>query len=389
MFCHRCGVKVVEDANYCSNCGVSLKEEEPTLLERNRKSTTSRRKRMVPFFLPILTAIVVFASIFAYYSYEKKVNAQVLAWKETSESLALDGDYGRAKTYLKDALEKRPNYFVLRNNLEVVTLVEEYEEELQKVASLLAERDFEEAEKKLQKMREGMINIQGPLADKIKSEINSLEGSIKIAKIVMDLEKLTTVDELAKQLQILSSIPSEDGKVVKEQIMNRIVQLSIEDAEKELENRQFTRALAIADRGLQYALNDERLLAFKEKVQLDQQAFEQAEIERIERAKEAAAQEELKNRTAAVEVVSFEAEMDEFKGLVVSGEIKNVATADISSITVSYKILDKNRKEIEERSTTVFPYTLSPGETGKFEDYYFDVDDEVTVEIDNITWFVE
>ena len=389
MFCHRCGVKVVEDANYCSNCGVSLKEEEPTLLERNRKSTTSRRKRMVPFFLPILTAIVVFASIFAYYSYEKKVNAQVLAWKETSESLALDGDYGRAKTYLKDALEKRPNYFVLRNNLEVVTLVEEYEEELQKVASLLEERDFEEAEKKLQKMREGMINIQGPLADKIKSEINSLEGSIKIAKIVMDLEKLTTVDELAKQLQILSSIPSEDGKVVKEQIMNRIVQLSIEDAEKELENRQFTRALAIADRGLQYALNDERLLAFKEKVQLDQQAFEQAEIERIERAKEAAAQEELKNRTAAVEVVSFEAEMDEFKGLVVSGEIKNVATADISSITVSYKILDKNRKEIEERSTTVFPYTLSPGETGKFEDYYFDVDDEVTVEIDNITWFVE
>ncbi|MED4018315.1 FxLYD domain-containing protein [Sutcliffiella cohnii] len=389
MFCHRCGVKVVEDANYCSNCGVSLKEEEPTLLERNRKSTTSRRKRMVPFFLPILTAIVVFASIFAYYSYEKKVNAQVLAWKETSESLALDGDYDRAKTYLKDALEKRPNYFVLRNNLEVVTIVEEYEEELQKVASLLEERDFEEAEKKLQKMREGMNNIQGPLADKIKSEINSLEGSIKIAKIVMDLEKLTTVDELAKQLQILSSIPSEDGKVVKEQIMNRIVQLSIEDAEKELENRQFTRALAIADRGLQYALNDERLLAFKEKVQLDQQAFEQAEIERIERAKEAAAQEELKNRTAAVEVVSFEAEMDEFKGLVVSGEIKNVATADISSITVSYKILDKNRKEIEERSTTVFPYTLSPGETGKFEDYYFDVDDEVTVEIDNITWFVE
>ncbi|AST89961.1 MULTISPECIES: FxLYD domain-containing protein [Sutcliffiella] len=388
MFCHRCGVKVVEDANYCSNCGVSLKEE-PTLLERNRKSTTSRRKRMVPFFLPILTAIVVFASIFAYYSYEKKVNAQVLAWKETSESLALDGDYDRAKTYLKDALEKRPNYFVLRNNLEVVSIVEEYEEELQKVASLLEERDFEEAEKKLQKMREGMNNIQGPLADKIKSEINSLEGSIKIAKIVMDLEKLTTVDELAKQLQILSSIPSEDGKVVKEQIMNRIVQLSIEDAEKELENRQFTRALAIADRGLQYALNDERLLAFKEKVQLDQQAFEQAEIERIERAKEAAAQEELKNRTAAVEVVSFEAEMDEFKGLVVSGEIKNVATADISSITVSYKILDKNRKEIEERSTTVFPYTLSPGETGKFEDYYFDVDDEVTVEIDNITWFVE
>jgi hypothetical protein len=96
----------------------------------------------------------------------------------------------------------------------------------------------------------------------------------------------------------------------------------------------------------------------------------------------------LKNRTAAVESLGLTAEVDEYGDLYVTGEVKNIATASIRSVTIYYSIYDENNSYIAEGSTTVYPYYLEPGESGTFDDVYYGVYQNVTVKIDNITWYL-
>nr|WP_276569409.1 FxLYD domain-containing protein [Cytobacillus firmus] len=103
---------------------------------------------------------------------------------------------------------------------------------------------------------------------------------------------------------------------------------------------------------------------------------------------EAAAQEDIKNRTAAVEVLGLTAEVDEYGDLYVTGEVKNTATTAISSVTIYYSIYDENNGYIDEGVAIVYPYYLEPGESGAFDDMYYGVYQNATVTIDNITWYL-
>jgi hypothetical protein len=143
------------------------------------------------------------------------------------------------------------------------------------------------------------------------------------------------------------------------------------------------------NKGLEYSTDNETLLAFKEKIQQEQAAFEQAETERMERAMEAAAKEDLQNRTAAVDVTFFEAEVDEFGDLYLYGEVTNVATKDISQITIYYSVYDLEGEYLYDSWTSVYPYSIRPGEQGSFDDVVFYLYEDVNVEIDNITWYLE
>ena len=127
----------------------------------------------------------------------------------------------------------------------------------------------------------------------------------------------------------------------------------------------------------------------KEKVKNEQVAFEKAEQERIEQAMKAAAQEDLKNRTAAVEVTALNANVDEYGDLYINGEIKNVATKGIYSITIYYTITDAEGNYLDDGFTTVYPYYVKPGDTGTFEDIYYGVNENAKVAIDNITWYLD
>ncbi|WP_078382156.1 FxLYD domain-containing protein [Sutcliffiella halmapala] len=396
MFCHNCGLKVTSDAKYCSHCGVNLKNEDnlinETPIEEGRGSERNRqktKKRYFPLIPPVVSLLLLFGSIGWYYSHERTVNAHVLALKTTAEESALEGDYGKAKEELALAIELRPRYHVLRNNLDVVNIAEEVEVELENTNTLIKSKKFDEAESELVRLREKVARLDGPLFQPIKKELSEKDTMIKVGKINNELDQLTTVEELARKLSVLSAIPSEEGKAVKEQILNRIVQITTENAEAELEQKQFTKAVSITDRGLQYAVNDKRLLSLKEKIEQTRDEFEQAEYERIERAMEAAAKEDLKNRNAALEVVKFKVEEDEVGGMTLTGEVKNVVSTTVSSITVYYNILSKDKTVLDTGFTTVYPYKLAPGDKGKFEDYYYGVFEDVTVEIENMTWLVE
>ncbi|WP_226683107.1 FxLYD domain-containing protein [Sutcliffiella horikoshii] len=392
MFCHKCGRKVTSDANFCFNCGANLKEDVENIEEEwleGRGKHKKKRYTYIPFLPPIISLVLIAGTIGWYYNHEQSVNAEVLAIKKEAEDLALQGEYDMAKAELAGAMELRPSYHVLRNNLEVVKIAEEVNGELEEVREQIKTKKFEDAEKNLTRLREKITRLDGPLIQPLKEDVSEKDVMIKVGKINNELDQLKTVDELSRKLAVISSIPSEEGKAVKEQILNRIVQLTVEDAEDKMEQKQFTNAMTITDRGLQYAVNDKRLLSLKEKIEQSRQEFEQAEFERIEKAMEAAAKEDLKNKNAALEIVDFKAEEDEVGGMTVTGEVKNIVSATVSSITVYYNILSKDKTVLDTGFTTVYPFKLEPGKKGKFEDYYYGVFEDVTVEIENITWVVE
>ncbi|MDX5475754.1 MAG: zinc-ribbon domain-containing protein [Bacillaceae bacterium] len=397
MFCHQCGAKVNEDANYCSNCGANLKEEymshehedQEAFQDRSSRTKQSKLKTYFPYILPLASLLVFTIFISSYYFHEQNVNAKVIAMQSEAEEYALEGDFDKAKEILQAASDIRPNYHIVKNNIEVIKLMQEYQASFKQLDKKIEEKQYVDAEKLIIQLKDSLPRIDGPLIQKLRSEIEDKEATIKISKIVEELEELTTVAELARKLQVLSSVPSEDGMAVKEQVINRIVQITVEEAEQEIENKQFSRARSVIDRGLQYAVNDDRLLALRERVQSEQEAFELAEQERLDKAIEAAEKEELQNKTAAVELIHLEATLDDFGGLSVAGQIQNVATTGIYSVTITYNILDKEGELIDTRQTTVYPYHISQGEYGKFEDYYFGILEEVEVEIENITWYLD
>ncbi|TYS67570.1 zinc-ribbon domain-containing protein [Sutcliffiella horikoshii] len=392
MFCHKCGRKVTSDANFCFNCGANLKDEveqnEEQWLE-GRGKNKKKRFTYMPFLPPIISLVLIAGTIGWYYNHEQSVNAEVLAIKKEAEDLAVQGEYDKAKEELAGAMALRPSYHVLRNNLEVVKIAEEVNGELEEVKEQIKTKKFEDAEKNLTRLREKITRLDGPLIQPLKEDVSEKDVMIKVGKINNELDQLKTVDDLSRKLAVISSIPSEEGKAVKEQILNRIVQITVEDAEEKIEQKQFTNAMTLADRGLQYAVNDKRLLSLKEKIEQSRQEFEQAEFDRIEKAMEAAAKEDLKNKNAALEIVNFKAEEDEVGGMTVTGEVKNIVSATVSSITVYYNILSKDKTVLDTGFTTVYPFKLEPGKKGKFEDYYYGVFEDVTVEIENITWVVE
>lgn len=106
----------------------------------------------------------------------------------------------------------------------------------------------------------------------------------------------------------------------------------------------------------------------------------------MEAAMEAAAAEEMKNRTQAVELVSVNSGIDMNGDFTVTGEVRNVATRPIASIRLYYDILDSAGQTVSTGSTYVYPILLDVGSTGNFEDTQYNTGDMASVHITRVEW---
>jgi zinc-ribbon domain len=429
VFCNQCGEKLPAESKFCANCGAPVAKPEkevkedgsssPAFPEENgfaaadeslsegrtddtdevnttevsAETSRSERKRFtfkgaLPVVFPLVSILLVAFGLSYYYIQEKEVNAEVLDIKKSAEETALKGDYEASKKLLEEGISKRPAFIVLQEDLELVDLAIELEGILDTASSKIKKTEFEAASKGLVSLKSKINNSESPLFEPFKAKVEEKEVQIAVGTIKKELNGLKTVDELAGKLSILAALPEKEATPVKTEILNKIIQISTDDAEGKLKGKQFTDAFSIIDKGLEYASNDKKLLAFRDRVEQERSAFEQAEQQRIEQAMEAAAQEDLKNRTAAVEVLGLTAEVDEYGDLYVTGEVKNTATAAISSVTIYYSVYDANNSYITEGSATVYPYYLEPGESGSFDDIYYGIYQDATVTIDNITWYL-
>ena len=64
--------------------------------------------------------------------------------------------------------------------------------------------------------------------------------NITVGKIKTELNDLTTIDKLSGKLSILASLPEKEARAVRQEILNKIVQISLDQAGQQLKEKQFS-----------------------------------------------------------------------------------------------------------------------------------------------------
>ena len=439
MYCHKCGNKIEdESARFCPKCGTELliepdqgqKVEQPndeTLQNTNEqpfeqrveeineiqenqyhsddkydfdppfleektsrvKTNEGRKSLLWPVAIPVLSLLLSGGLGYFYHGHQMNINEQVVHMKDRAKNAALKGEYKQALTILKEASNLRPTYKVLQDDQKQIQKAVELEKALEDISASLKKQELEKADSKINDFKDSTKNLKGPLFSPFQQKIEDKETTLAVAKIKVEIDKLKTVDQLASKLTALSSLKSEESDEVNQLILNKIVTLTLKDAEKLLNEKQFSDAIDSVDQGLSYASKNSKLLSFKDRITKEQTTFEKAEQERIEQAMEVAAQEDLYNKTSAVSLEILDAYVDEYGDLYISGEVMNTATVPISSIILYYTVYDLDGSQVFSDSLYLDSYYLEPGEIGSFSDTQYGVNQDVTVEIDNANWYLE
>ncbi|MBU9721573.1 MULTISPECIES: FxLYD domain-containing protein [Bacillaceae] len=424
MYCYQCGKNLPEESQFCSYCGTdeiskvtndsndddnfhtpadvstnhidATIEHESTVpsseqnIQQEYKRTRPRKKGSFIFsiLLPIITFFALLGGLFYYFLHETSINEKVIELQLSAEEAAWSGDYEAAIDDLVEAKALRPTYVVLDDNLQIIQRAETLSNELAEIKNHIEAGELIEAEQSLNLFNEELSKESSLLFTKFHEEALQQQRLITVGKIELELNELTTVNELSDRLSIIRSTPTEKSDEVITRILDKIVQISLDNAVTSLERNQFSEAITTINQGLVLAMDNEELLSLKDSILDQQSSFEQAEQQRIEAAMEAAAQEDMRNRTNAVDVIVFDTEMDENGDIYIHGELKNIATVEISSVEVNYSIYDEAGNKIGSSFAAVSPDYLSPEQSGMFEDYYFlnEIYERVTVQIESIAW---
>ncbi|MCL7749222.1 zinc ribbon domain-containing protein [Halalkalibacter alkaliphilus] len=446
MFCHNCGEQLHEQSHFCSNCGkkvlntrianteksdnsdtnkatsteVEDRELPPTVIdqqtpvqpitvktevsEQPKQIIRSRFFKKLPILIPIISILLVGGGVSASYFHEMNKNEEVLALQQSANDAALNGDYTTAEEKLERAQGIRPTYAALQEDLDNVSRASHYKVRLTTISELIEEENFSKAKDRLTSLKKAVEAEEDPMFEGFAEQITLTQAALTVGTIKQDLSKFTTIKQLANKLNELSTQSSDEAAAVKEQIRLKIVQISKENAETQLQNNQFSDAIATVNQGLEYASGNKTLVSVKKKIEQEQAAFEQAEQERLEQARreqeaferaeqerleqerEAAAQQDLINRTAAVSIISLDTQLDESGDLYLYGDIKNVATVDLTSIVIYYTVHDADGTYLSAGSTDVTPHYIGQGEQGSFEDVIHNLSVDANVQIDYISW---
>ncbi|WP_101843676.1 FxLYD domain-containing protein [Halobacillus sp. Marseille-P3879] len=391
VICRECGSENNSGSRFCSHCGEKLTEETLEELESENISSEQRNKKKLIYIMPAAVLIVIAAALGFFYNHAKQVNQTVLEDKKKAEELALDGAYKEAEKILDKASTQRPDYQALQRSLSTLHSVQGMEDDLDTVEKLIEENELDKALEELAHVNKQMRDQGNRLVVTLTPRLNQLDSRITVGKINNEVKELTKIDELADKLNTLSGLDLEEAARAREKITEKIVSISTKQAEEAMTEKNYNEAIASVDEGLQYVINHEKLLQLKERVEQEKKAFEQEKQDRMERAMEQQAMEEMKNRREAIEVLGISASKDEFGDVTIEGEVQSEATSIISSIEITYDILNEDDEVLESDTAQVYPMYLNPEDKGSFEQIYYDFEKEekISVEVTNVQWFVE
>ncbi|WP_169085955.1 FxLYD domain-containing protein [Paenibacillus sp. PL91] len=421
MYCHHCGKKRTDDAIYCSQCGRLLAMEEGTtaavyenqtvvlsetavsietsyereLASMNTSLTSAVRRRNTKrtiwaWLMPIMLAIVTAGSLFSYFLYQSGMNDRVVQLHAKAKEEALAGKYAEAQALLKEALTVRPGFAAAKKDAEVVEHVAALSQSLAIVGKKLEEQKQTEAEELLEPLKSELKGHTEPIYAKVKEQLGEYKVQLELMKLTEELADLNTVDELAAKLNVANHLEGEEASAVQEQILAKIVDISCTEAEAFLKTKQYSDALEVTERALEFAKDNEQLAALEKKINKAQSDYEKTEQQRLEHAMQQAAAEDLKNQTAAVEVIKIDSMLDEFGDLTITAELKNAATRPIYSITVKFKVYDAAGVEVGSGTAAATPDYVDAGEKMSFTSTVYGIHVEnTTVVVDHATWYLD
>ncbi|RED89271.1 zinc-ribbon domain-containing protein [Cohnella phaseoli] len=421
MFCLKCGTELPEGSKFCNHCGASLaavgqteemKERtdpagipeenetavalDPALNGRgiqdyigDTTANPASRKRVpiLVYVLPIVSLVIVAALLGSIYAYQKSVNRQVEELLQQGEQLALDGKLAEGKAAIEKALEKRPDHRVLLADQKLLTDAIALQARLDDADKQRKGKKFDEAIKEIDSLQKELASRSGPVFQKLVAAVDTKKEEVVVEQVVAGLPAKKAVEELAPLFNVIRDYKGEAAQKAANQIKQKIADIAYEKASAELSDKQFANALVTLEEALKFDESNKKLTTLKTTVEQKKQSFEEAENRRIEEAIEKANQEDLANRTEAVELVSVDAFTDEYGYFIVEGTIKNRATRSISSVLLYFDILDESGEAVDQASVYVSPEFLASGDEGDFYAEFYNYEDNMSsVNVNRAEW---
>ncbi|GGG77995.1 FxLYD domain-containing protein [Paenibacillus radicis (ex Gao et al. 2016)] len=413
MYCQHCDRKHEPDAVFCSQCGKRLaiaeRANETSLEEQARQQlntgmtqsgaaieadvsvrTKAGRKPVMIGLIPVFIFILTATAVCSYFLYETKRNEQVNQWHEAAKQDALLGKYEEALHRLKEASKLRPKYASLAADTVVVEEAIAFQHSIDDISSRMSRNELTDAEPLLNQLKQQLRGREEQAFTVIREQLSELIVRMTVGQIERDLDSLQTVEALATKLNQVKGLSGKEALSLQQQIEAKIVSISYKQAELQMKKKSFSDALATVQLGMNYAAENEQLATLYGRIQKEKQKFEQDEQKRIENAMQKAAEEDLINQTAAVEVLHVGTRRDENGDFHIDGQLKNAATRPIYSVSVEYTVHDSQGKKIESGKVDATPKYIEAGETFNFTAVVHGVEDEhAKVVIDHATWYLD
>ncbi|WP_058306955.1 zinc ribbon domain-containing protein [Gracilibacillus massiliensis] len=383
-FCPKCGGQVQEIETFCVSCGKRLPED---LKKRNMPEKPTKKW----WFLPVLSIVIASIILFSTYLFTTYQSDRALAYYQEAEEMALIGDYEQAKDLLQQALQYKEKFPSAREVLNFLQVASDVEHNLQKVQQLNENKNFSEAFDAIRQSENELEKYNGDLVDQMTEKTISRKSQTLLNQASYKLNSDPTIEDLKSLVWETKDLSHEQAPELIEQVHQKLVAMTYQEATSLLDNLQFSHALRTIEDTLAVIENSEQLESLKTTINKEKTAFESAQEQRIEQALSIFEEEQELNESHAIELIDIQLKTEDEKWLI-SGQLKSVATVPIHSILVSYSITDKSDEVILENEVYVYPETLYPDETGKFEFTHFDASTEnsrLTAKVDEITWYLE
>ncbi|RIX60438.1 zinc ribbon domain-containing protein [Paenibacillus nanensis] len=415
MYCHQCVRSYADDAKYCSQCGRRLHSHKVLqqgdwteadaegaaameLLPTNHyfaqagsspKTETPRTGWLLPAAL-VGASVATALSVYWYYGHEKQINEDVLQLQAEARTAALGGDFEQALELLSDASEARPEYAALSADMNIIQHAMQVRRLTEQVEVSLSTGMILDAEKGINELKSEFNGHKEPIYDKLKLRMDELNMNLTLQKLTSELETLTTVKEHGEMLNVVNGLIGEEAEALREQIKSAIVSMTEADVDALLAKKNYSGAEQKVNEGLAWLKDDASLIKLRERIQSERSQYEQQEQQRIEQAMQRAAEEDLINQTAAVEVVSTDQTLDEFGDLTVVGVLRNAATRPIYSVTVDFTVQSQDGEVLGKGTANATPNYIEPGEQMTFTATIYGIyDEECEIVVDNATWYLD
>ncbi|GAA0613698.1 hypothetical protein GCM10009001_33670 [Virgibacillus siamensis] len=383
--CPYCGMKVKENESYCIKCGRQLPEDILMRLE-NRKEFNKF------WYIPVAVFAFIVLSSGIYYVFMQNQIADAKDLYKKAEDVAMEGKFNKAEQLLEESLKNSKDFDQAELALNYVQKGIDIESDLKQANKLMKQQEFQQALSIIKDAENSIMNYEGAAVTELINTLTAKRNKIKIEQLKYKLGHDPSISELKTLVWEAEAVKTEEASKITGKIRNQIIDYTFSKASEQLNAKQFSDAAIIVEEGLKYAPDSEKLQSLKTTIDKEKIAFETAQRERIEQAINTAEKERAFNRNEAVKLVSVSLDNNQQGNIVVKGKVKSNATVSINTILVEYSLLTKDGKKYTSNEVYVYPDTLYPDETGKFEFTHYDIDkkdSDIKVQVDQINWYTD
>jgi tetratricopeptide (TPR) repeat protein len=377
MPCPHCGSETVEGSRFCPSCG-----------NRISRGGGPHKKHGWWWLLPVCILLLIGIGLGGYFYYQQALTKGAVDSFKTGEALALKGKYNEAISAFNNALEKRPHFPNATFDKKVVSIGLDIKSDLVTAKQQQKDKKYDQALTTIERASQKLRGYKGKIVDQIKKSISDAKISATVGKLRQEMEGKTSIDDLAPILSKAEDLNIPEGKEIANQIRKQIVEIAYSDANKLLNEKQFTKAMDRVNAGLKYDAANEKLLSLKTAIQNAKDAYEKEEEQRIHDAMEQSATELEHNKNDAVKLVDIKATLDDYGNVEVTGRVKSTATVPITTVSVTYTLYDESGNIYDTTEVIVMPDTLNPGDEGTFDYTHFNVNEKLTVKATHFKWYL-